>query len=101
MHWESTDNFGNLSVATSSATSLEDLRADLESMIDVVFSRTPEGVVFSVDKSYQEIAAPSENQVTHVMTVPLLASESEETVQSVLREVLDHMERDAKVQGAW
>ena len=101
MHWESTDNFGNLSVATSSATSLDELRAELESMIDVVFARTAEGVRFSVDKSYQEIAAPSDQQVTHVLTVPLLASVSAEDVQSTLREVLDQMGREAAVQGTW
>jgi hypothetical protein len=101
MHWESTDNFGNLSVATSAATSLEELKAELESMIDVVFARTPEGVTFSVDKSYQEIAAPSDQQVTHVLTVPLLASVSAEDVQSTLREVLTKLGRNATVQGTW
>ncbi|MEI7576461.1 MAG: hypothetical protein WCK51_06175 [Armatimonadota bacterium] len=101
MNWESTDNFGNLSVATSSASSLEELRTELESMIDVVFARTPEGVVFSVDKSYQEIAAPSDQQVTHVLTVPLLATLSAEDVQATLREVLAKMGREAAVQGTW
>lgn len=101
MNWESTDNFGNLSVATSAATSLEELKAELESMIDVVFARTPEGVAFSVDKGYQEIAAPSDQQVTHVLTVPLLASVSAEEVQATLREVLAQLGREATVQGTW
>lgn len=101
MHWESTDNFGNLSIATSSATTLEDLRVELESMIDVVFARTPEGVAFSVDKSYQEIAAPSDQQVTHVLTVPLLGSVSTEDVQATLRDVLAQLGREATVQGTW
>lgn len=101
MNWESTDNFGNLSVATSAATSLEELKVELESMIDVVFTRTTDGVRFSVDKSYQEIAAPSDQQVTHVLTVPLLATVSEEAVQSTLREVLAQLGREATVQGAW
>jgi hypothetical protein len=101
LRWESTDNFGNLSIATTSATTLDELKADIESMIDVVFSRTPEGVTFSVDKAYQEIAAPSDSQVTHVLTVPLLASFSSDQVQECLKEVLGSLGREASVQGPW
>lgn len=88
-------------MAISTAASLEELKIELQSMVDVVFARTPEDVRFSVDKAYQEVAAPSDQQVTHVLTVPLLATVTEKEVQSTLREVLAQMGREATVQGTW
>lgn len=101
MHWESTDNFGNLSVATSAATCLDTLEPDLESMIEVVFARTPEGVSFSVDADYHEIAAPSGDQVTHIMTVTNMKSLGVAEIQDRLRDVLLRLGKHAEVQGSW
>lgn len=108
MRWESTDQFGNLFVGSSEATSREELKADLESMAEEVFLRREDGVAFAIDLDYAEIAAPDANQVSHVMQLPwishrLESGEDREAVfadiEATLAEALAG--RRAHVQGPW
>jgi hypothetical protein len=88
--WETTDQFGNLLVALSDASSLDSLRSDLADMVGRVFDRhADESATFSVDLDYNEISAPRGDQVSHVLQVGWLASSglSVEQVKDVLREV--------------
>lgn len=109
MNWEATDQFGNLYVGTSEADSLESLRADIESMVEEVYQRCETVPTFSVDVSYNEISAPDGNQVSHVLTVPLLThiAQSEgpeiasQRVQDLIQDVLSSGGREGRVQGPW
>lgn len=79
MEWQATDQFGNLYVGESSATSLDELRPQIASMISEVRLRAGESFRVCVDFDYKEIMAPDPENVTHVLRVPWLASQSPET----------------------
>lgn len=72
MEWEATDNFGNLNVAVSEASSLEELRGDLESLVEELHHRHPDGGKISVDFSYGEVNGPDPEEVSYVMQVAWL-----------------------------
>jgi hypothetical protein len=100
--WESTDQFGNLVVANSSAQSSEELRSDLGDLVESVFLRhVDESVTFSVDLEYGEVSAPRGDQVSHMVQVPWLA-ESGLTVEEV-GVILESLETGQifQVIGAW
>jgi hypothetical protein len=73
MVWESTDNFGNLMVANSSATTLEALQPDLYSLCSELFARHAGEVKITVDRAFGQIGGPEEFQVSHVLNVPSLS----------------------------
>lgn len=101
--WENTDQFGNLKVACSGASSVDTLNADLESLVEAVFAQHSSGVTFSVDASYGEIAAPNGDQVSHVLSLPFLSSVADKSaasaeIQQALREIVGDR---ASVIGPW
>ena len=103
--WENTDQFGNMAIGASSASTPEDISADLASMVELVFSRLPENAEFSIDVACGEISAPNANQVTHVLQLPWMSQQvdsKEEVfakVSSILTDALG--EREAKIVGPW
>lgn len=99
LKWENTDQFGNLKVATSAATSSAELRAELVAMVEDVLTAHPTGAVFAVDAPFCEISAPSGDQVSHVLAVPLFESGlTMEDAQAMLQELVGDR---AAVQGPW
>ena len=101
MVWESTDNFGNLLVATSSAKTGAELYEDLESLCQEVFHRYSGNVTFSIDLDFNQISAPDGNQVSHVLTIqPGVESQSE--IHRTLLEIAARKNRpDVAVIGPW
>ena len=73
LQWENTDQFGNLKVASSSATGLDDVDPDLRDLARAVFDQHSENVKFSIDVSYAEISAPRGDQVSHVLSLPFVS----------------------------
>lgn len=69
--WESTDQFGNMFIGVSSATSVEELGADLKSLVEELSQRGSEGKV-TVDFGFGEINGPDPDAVSHVLQVPWL-----------------------------
>lgn len=103
LHWENTDQFGNLKAACSNAASVAELSPDLEAMVEAVFAQHSANVTFSVDASYGEIAAPNGDQVSHILSLPFLSgaadkAEASDQIQSALREIVGEK---AKVIGPW
>jgi hypothetical protein len=107
LSWENTDQFGNLKVATSSATGLEDVEADLRDMSRTVFEQHGEDVMFSVDVSYAEVSAPKGDQVSHLLNLPFVSgliaggmpkSEVQQTLTNMLVGIVGET---AKVVGPW
>lgn len=78
MNWEATDQFGNMYIGASAATSRESLLPDVVALLGEMRSRI--GIAFQVtfDYSYQEINAPDPENVVFVVQVPWLASLSRE-----------------------
>ncbi len=74
MQWEATDQFGNLYVGESEATTLEQLQPELVSLVDELCARTPGPVRISIDLEYGELNGPNPEQISHVLRVPSLAS---------------------------
>ena len=111
MQFSATDNFGNLMVAESAARSDADLHADLVTLVEAVLAHHPGPVAFSVDVGYGEIASPSGDQVSHIMSVPWFgereaAGESREGVYAAVAGQLGqiaaaHPEREITIQGPW
>ena len=111
MVWESTDQFGNLCVAVSEASSIAALQPELESMVEEVFLRNEGAVTFSIDPSYGEISAPDGNQVTHILSVSLFQELMDEGMENpqIIIEVGDMIKkiastypgRNATVCGPW
>lgn len=111
MQFSATDNFGNLMVAESAARSDADFHADLAAMVQAVLAHHAGSVTFSVDVGYGEVAAPSGDQVSHIMSVPWFAEregagESREAIYTVVSRQLGeiaaaHPEREISIQGPW
>jgi hypothetical protein len=103
--WENTDQFGNMAIGASSASMLEDISADLASMVELVFSRLQVNVEFSIDVAYGEISAPNANQVTHVLQLPWMSqqADSKEEVFAKISVLLSEVLGDklAKIVGPW
>jgi hypothetical protein len=111
MQWESTDQFGNLFVGASDATSSEALALDLAMLVQAIFDRHEGEVAFSIDVDYAEVSAPRGDQVSHIVNIPWLsarksAGESKAEILESVREVLAGVlagfpGRTARVQGPW
>lgn len=107
LSWENTDQFGNLKVATSSATGLDDVESDLRDLARAVFEQHGEDVMFSVDVSYAEVSAPKGDQVSHLLNLPFVSDliaggMSRSDVQDSLTKLLEGMVGEtAKVVGPW
>lgn len=95
VQWEATDQFGNLFVAASTAGSVEELAADVGSLISELRSAGRSGVV-SFDFEYCEINGPDPESVSHVLQVPWLADCDPEglvgAIQGMLAESADGFE---------
>jgi hypothetical protein len=107
LQWENTDQFGNLKVATSSATGLDDVEHDLRDMARAVFEQHGEDVTFSVDVNYAEISAPRGDQVSHLLNIPFVTTlitagaeraELQEGLSIKLKEIVGNI---AQVIGPW
>lgn len=103
LNWENTDQFGNLKVAESAATSLDNVESDLRDMVRAVFDEHDHNVTFAVDAGYAEISAPRGDQVSHILNLPFVNSAADKhAVQHALIEKLrEIVGEDAKVQGPW
>jgi hypothetical protein len=100
--WETTDQFGNLVVANSSASCADELRSDVADLVERVFLRhADEAVTFSVDFEYGEISAPRGDQVSHMVQVPWLSESGLDVlgVEQMLRDAGCGKEFD--VIGPW
>ena len=107
IQWENTDQFGNLKIATSSATNLTDVELDLRDLAQAVFKEHGEEVTFSVDVAYAEISAPRSDQVSHLLNLPFVtdliaAGTNKGEIQDALTNQLEAMIGEiAKVTGPW
>lgn len=84
MEWEATDQFGNLWVANSQAASIEDLRPQLDSLVDHLIQRT-EGkpIRITIDREYGEINGPDPDGVSHVIRCPWVENLPAELAQDI------------------
>ena len=107
LQWENTDQFGNLKVATSSATSLENVKSDLEDMVRAVFEQHGREVTFSIDVPYAEISAPRGDQVSHLLNLPFVSvfvaggMEKGEIQASLTQQLKSLVGDTTKVVGPW
>lgn len=91
VHWEATDNFGNLCVGVSGAEGWEALREDVKSLLEELAHRHPGGGQMAVDFEYGEMCGPSPDEVSRVMQVAWLVGKGEEfeRVAELVREVAE------------
>lgn len=107
LQWENTDQFGNLKVATSDATGLDDIEPDLRDLARAVFEDHGEEVFFSIDVAYAEVSAPRGDQVSYVLNIPFVteliaAGVDKSEIQDSLTTQLEAMVGEtAKVVGPW
>lgn len=96
MQWEATDQFGNLYVMTSTAVSIDELRPQLESLIEQLRFRTG-GAPFTVtvDTEYGEINGPDPNGVSHVIRCGWVEGLPAEYVQ----DIVDALQAECDAQG--
>lgn len=97
MEWQATDQFGNLYVGESSATSFGELQQDLASLVEEVLARGGENCRLTVDMAYQEVSGPAPEAVSHVLRVPWFAAGDAETVLAGVREAV----AAACARGGW
>ena len=107
LQWENTDQFGNLKVAISSATSLDNVEDDLRELVKAVFDQHGDGVKFSVDVAYNEISAPRGDQVSHVLNLPFVSDlaaaggDKKGIADSLSQKLIGIVGDDSKVVGPW
>ncbi len=107
LQWENTDQFGNLKVATSTATTLDNVKSDLEDLVRAVFEQHGREVTFSVDVPYAEISAPRSDQVSHVLNLPFVSvfvaggMPKDEIQKSLTQQLKSFVGDTTKVIGPW
>ncbi len=107
LQWENTDQFGNLKVATSEATTLDNVKPDLEELVRAVFEQHGREVTFSIDVPYSEISAPRGDQVSHVLNLPFVSvfvaggMEKAEIQASLAQQLRSLFGDTTKVIGPW
>lgn len=107
LRWQNTDQFGNLKVATTSATSFDDVVPDLTDLVETVFAQHGEDVKFSIDVAYGEVSAPGGDRVSHVLALPFITEslamgESETSLQATLQRKLERvLQGRAAIVGPW
>ena len=107
LKWENTDQFGNLKVATSMATSLENVKPELEDMVNSVFEQHGRDVTFSVDVPYAEISAPRGDQVSHILNLPFVSvfvaggMDKDEIQRSLIQQLKSLVGDTTKIIGPW
>lgn len=96
MQWEGTDQFGNLFIGVSDATSIDELRPHLASLVEQLKIRT-EGrpMTITVDTEYGEINGPDPNGVSHVIRCGWVEGLPAEYVQ----DILDTLQAECDAQG--
>lgn len=102
--WEATDQFGNMYIASSSATSVEELQPEFADMIIQVKTRTPGEVRFSIDPSYNEVSAPKSDPVTHVLNIAWMENlpNAFELISAALQHAISESGyTDIVIQGPW
>ena len=73
MRWEATDQFGNLYVALCDATSLDELKPHLASMVAELIARSARPIRITIDTEFGEINGPDPEQVSHVLQIPWIS----------------------------
>ncbi len=107
LQWENTDQFGNLKVAESSATNLDDVADDLRDLARTVLDEHSDCPTFSVDVAYAEISAPRGDQVSHILNLPFISGlvsggmDKHEIQHNLVEQLRAIVGDDAKVQGPW
>ncbi len=107
LQWENTDQFGNLKVATSEATTLDNVKPDLEDMVRAVFEQHGREVTFSIDVPYAEVSAPRGDQVSHVLNLPFVSvfvasgMEKAEILTSLIQQLKSLVGETTNVIGPW
>lgn len=93
IHWEATDQFGNLYIGTSSALHADELEVELAEMLERLGETTNETIVLTVDAEYGQITGPRPEHARYVLNVPLLtewlsAGQSAEHVVAAVAEMV-------------
>jgi hypothetical protein len=73
MQWSATDQFGNLYIGESDATTPDQLRPHLASLLEELRERASGPVVVSIDMDYTEISGPTPDHVSHILRAPNLS----------------------------
>lgn len=78
VQWEATDQFGNLYVGMSSATSFAQLSGHVQDLAEKLKERFPDGpIVITIDFEYGEINGPDPEGVSHVLQTPWITDQTE------------------------
>lgn len=88
MDWQATDQFGNLYIGESSATSIDDLVPDLKSLVSELIERNGTKFQLTIDFEYQEVNGPHPENVTHIMRIPWLSTMEKEAACTSLADAL-------------
>ena len=72
VNWEATDQFGNLYVGQSDASSIAELQPHVESLFEKLRERCDGPIQVTIDLEYGQINGPHPEQVSHVLNVPML-----------------------------
>jgi hypothetical protein len=107
--WESTDQFGNLMVASSDTSSELELLEVLKDFCTVVCERNSDPISIAIDVAYSEVSAPRADQVTHVLNLNFISQKKSEglkvaEIESLFAELIKKVcpaGRDISVRGAW
>lgn len=101
LNWENTDQFGNLKVAHSSASSLEELLADVAELAEVLAESHEGPLELSFDGTTGEVLGPSVDHVTHILQVPELGERVEEFVDPIGAALAEQYGDRIICLGAW
>mgnify|MGYP001202624036 CR=1 FL=1 len=91
MHWQATDQFGNLYRGESESSDVETLRDEIADMLQQLRGRTDGAITITVDTEYGELNGPDPNQVSHILGVPWLEGADPAEVVSCVEEVVSEL----------
>lgn len=88
MEWQATDQFGNLYIGESDAQSFEELRPHLAQLIEELHGRAGDQFRVGVDFDYREVCGPDPQQVSHIVRIPWMASQTPDEFMPTLATIV-------------
>lgn len=99
MKWEATDQFGNLYVGVSEASSWSELQPHIVSMVEEIQARTSSAIRLTIDLEYAEISGPDPDRVSHILKSSWLGGQDADEALSQISQAISGNDVSVSISG--
>ncbi|MBC8064178.1 MAG: hypothetical protein H7Y17_05065 [Chlorobia bacterium] len=88
MKWEATDQFGNLYIGISEASSWTEMQPEIASMLEELRARSSGPLRLTIDLEYSEISGPDPDRVSHILRSSWLGNQNADDALAQISEAV-------------